>query len=96
MMSLPGVGFNIDQNELRQAQELVSHPDLSAARMRKRLLGLMEDGFKKGSGLGHEKEWSLKFLHSPIQLLGSTRGDDGIVERVRWEVNSLIGDSALN
>jgi adrenodoxin-NADP+ reductase len=59
--------------------------------MKKRLLGLMEDGVKKGNSAGNDKEWHLRFLRSPVSLLGSA-GDKGNVERVRWEVNSLTGE----
>jgi adrenodoxin-NADP+ reductase len=91
MMALPGVGFTMDQDQLQQAKELVSHTDMSAGRMKKRLLGLMEDGVKKGNAAGNDKEWHLRFLRSPVSLLGST-GDKDNVERVRWEVNSLTGE----
>lgn len=71
MMALPGVGFEMDADLLREAQEEVEkHPAMAQGRMRKRALGLLKTGSAaKGSAV--EKSWKFDFLKSPTKLLSS-------------------------
>lgn len=71
MMALPGVGFEMDADLLRGAQEEVEkNPEMAQGRMRKRALGLLKTGSAaKGSAV--EKSWKFDFLKSPTKLLSS-------------------------
>lgn len=100
MMALPGVGFEIDPDLLRIAQEEVEkNPGMSQGRMRKRALGLLHSGSKTPlSEAG--KSWSLEFLKSPIALLPSTpTSSSSILDElvsprqvgaVEFEINELV------
>lgn len=100
MMALPGVGFEIDPELLRVAQEDVEkNPGMAQARMRKRALGLLHSGSKTPLA-GADKSWSLEFLKSPTALLPSTPTssssilDELISPRqvgaVEFEINELV------
>lgn len=61
------------------------------ARMKKRLLGLMQKGKSAQSQQlpdGH-KAWSLKFCRSPVGLYGEHGGSTGPIRSVEYELNDL-------
>ncbi|GAA6022895.1 hypothetical protein JCM10207_006854 [Rhodosporidiobolus poonsookiae] len=92
LMSLPGVGFEMDPALLKQAvQDVESNPKMEGGRMRKRAMGLLEKGSKTPLA-GAEKSWALEFLQSPIELLPSPT-DEGKVGAVRYAVNELVAPS---
>lgn len=71
LMNVPGVGFEVDQALVAEAQEQVAaHPDMQGARMRKRALGLLKTGSKTRLA-DSTKSWSLDFLRSPLELLAA-------------------------
>lgn len=71
LMNVPGVGFEVDAALVAEAQAVVAaHPDMESARMRKRALGLLQAGSKTKLP-DSRKSWSLDFLRSPLELLGS-------------------------
>ena len=64
------------------------------ARMKKRLLGLMQKG-KAAQGKPSEgsKTWSLKFCRSPVGLYGADGGATGPIKSVEYELNGLQPES---
>ena len=83
MINLPDVSFpGVEMSLVNQAKGMVE-----GDRMRKRLLGLMENS-KSDSGSG-SKEFRLDFLKSPTACLPRENGSDK-VGAVEWEKNDLL------
>ncbi|GAA95309.1 uncharacterized protein L969DRAFT_292246 [Mixia osmundae IAM 14324] len=84
LLALPDVAFRTDLNLLAEAQsQLAGSPEMSGARMKKRLLDLMRKGTSDGS-----KSWSLSFLKSPEKLIPSETQFDRL-SAVRYRHNAL-------
>lgn len=86
MMQLPGVKFQANAHELSEAEQTLSQygSAIKNARMKKRLLGLMQEGSETQLG---DRDWSLQFFKSPTAFLGEES-----VRAVEWERNELVKD----
>jgi len=66
------------------------------ARMKKRLLGLMQKANTStavSAGTDKKKEWSLVFCQSPVAILGKDGSASGPVQCVQYELNDLVPPS---
>lgn len=89
LLSLPGVGFEVDQALLSEGEEMLK--TRPAERARKRLMGLMRNGAKDPS---EAKSWSLQFLRSPTAFLAKEDGEQR-VGRIEWAANELVGEEPM-
>lgn len=106
MLSLPGVGFDVDAGLLDQAaQDVAAHPKMDGARAKKRAIGLLQGG-SKSSLAESSRSWSLQFLKSPAELLPTASQeasaptplegmlDSQVVGAVRYVHNELVPSSS--
>lgn len=97
MMALDDVGFEMDLSLLASAEkDLVDHPEMHQARMKKRALGLLRTGSKSIGTTS--KSWSFQFLQSPTAFLPSSAIDGSAsssenVGFVEYDINSLISET---
>jgi adrenodoxin-NADP+ reductase len=90
MMALPGVGFEMDQELLKQAQgDLAKSPGMEKARMRKRALSMLAGGSQTPFE-GSNKSWSFEFLKSPTALHASDVEPVNRVGSISYDINELV------
>lgn len=85
MMNLPGTKFSMDEELLRD-ELLRNAKDLSKDRVRKRLMQILEQGLSSSNfSVTSEKNWSLKFLRTPKEII--TRNEN--IHGIKLEINRL-------
>lgn len=111
MMNLPGVSFKQDRRLFDAATAMMEQPGKSEAmpdaRMKRRLLQLMQKGSKVGPDAA-AKEWSFEFFRSPVAFLGDIQRDasstsstlekltaPSTVKAVEWQETELVSSDTL-